>query len=312
MKRIFPQIRPSNHSARLLAHLFVLLLSLGLYSPASQSAEPGSLTSNTGWPDYMFNADYPSLLPWSCCTEFDSLYSDEVRQLCDDEHESCLEVSTDGDMRDSAGLKRDTWYFLGYQWVTIGILYAMPESVSGWSDEQKDGYSMSIWWDNVTHPQIDSDDFYINYILHPYWGAAYFVRARERGYSNKGSFWYSVLLSSAYEFGAEALFEEASIQDLIVTPIGGSLLGMYFMKVRDRIREREMALGHKTTGDKWLWVLTDPLGSLNHQFDKLFGWDTELQLRPYSYVRRHDPATPLESIPWKEDRVYGLEVSLRW
>ncbi|MCP5090847.1 MAG: DUF3943 domain-containing protein [Gammaproteobacteria bacterium] len=216
------------------------------------------------------------------------------------------------DTRDRDGLKRDTWYFAGYQWVTIGILYMAPESVSGWSDEQKSGYSMSIWWDNVTHPQMDSDDFYINYLLHPYWGATYFVRAQERGYGTKGAFWYSVLLSSMYEFGAEALFEEPSIQDLIVTPVFGSLLGRYFMHVRHDIREREEVLGYRATRDKWLWVLTDPLGSLNSQVDRLLGRETQLQIRPYSYSLHRDQSFFLEPNRQDEDVVYGLQVRLQW
>ena len=206
------------------------------------------------------------------------------------------------DPRDSDGLKRDTWYFLGYQWVTIGLLYAAPEGVSGWTEEQKKGYDMSIWWDNVTHPQIDSDDFYLNYILHPYWGASYYVRARERGYGDPQAFWYSALLSTMYEFGAEALFEEPSIQDIFVTPIFGSLLGMYFMDVRNDIRDRDLEFGYRTTGDKWLWVLTDPLGALNEQFDKLTGRDATLRVRPYR-------AAPLN---WDTEPVYGLEFRLEW
>jgi hypothetical protein len=71
------------------------------------------------------------------------------------------------DARDRRGLRRDTWYFVGYQFVAIGILYSMPEDVTGWTDEQKHDYSLSEWWENATHPQMDSDDFYINYILHP-------------------------------------------------------------------------------------------------------------------------------------------------
>jgi hypothetical protein len=116
---------------------------------------------------------------------------------------------------DSEGLWRDTRYFLGYQVAAIGILYAMPESVTGWTDEQKHNYSLSVWWDNVTSPSCDSDDFFINYVTHPYWGAAYYMRAHERGYDRKAAFWYSVLLSTTYEFGVEALFEEPSIQDLV-------------------------------------------------------------------------------------------------
>lgn len=216
------------------------------------------------------------------------------------------------DTRDRDGLKRDTWYFAGYQWVTIGLLYLAPESVSGWSDEQKSGYSMSIWWDNVTHPQMDSDDFYINYLLHPYWGATYFVRAQERGYGAKGAFWYSVLLSSMYEFGAEALFEEPSIQDLIVTPVFGSLLGRYFMHVRHDIREREELLGYRATRDKWLWVLTDPLGSLNSQVDRLLGRETQLQIQPYRYLPHRDQRFFLEPDRRDKDVVYGLQVRLQW
>jgi hypothetical protein len=115
--------------------------------------------------------------------------------------------------RDGAGLWRDTKYFLGYQFGAIAILYAMPESVSGWSSEQKKDYSFSVWWEKTTHPENDSDVFYINYILHPYWGAAYFVRARERGYNNWQSFGYSTLLSSIFEFGIEAMAEEPSKQE---------------------------------------------------------------------------------------------------
>lgn len=219
---------------------------------------------------------------------------------------------TEFNTRDWQGLKRDTWYFLGYQWVTIGVLYAAPEGVSGWTAEQKEGYGMSSWWDNVTHPQMDSDDFYINYLLHPYWGASYFVRARLRGYDAKAAFWYSVLLSSMYGFGAEALFEEPSIQDLVVTPVFGSVLGEYFMRVRDDIHDREDELGYVTTKDKWLWVLTDPLGSLNQQLDKLFGRETQLQIRPISYALRRDDGMPFEPIGRGDDAVYGVEIRLHW
>jgi len=237
-----------------------------------------------------------------------------INGLCQEIEEFDLHLpnQTDADTRDWEGLKRDTWYFLGYQWVTIGLLYVAPESVSSWSTEQKEGYDMSLWWDNVTNVQVDSDKFYINYVLHPYWGASYFVRARERGYDNKAAFWYSVALSTVYEFGAEALFEEPSVQDLIVTPVLGSLLGGYFMRVRGNVREREYELGYRTTKDKWVWVLTDPLGSLNRQFDKLFGKETTLQIQPYRQSARRSPDRPFElSVP-EDDVVYGLQFRVEW
>ena len=215
--------------------------------------------------------------------------------------------------RDGAGLWRDTKYFLGYQFGAIAILYVMPESVSGWSSEQKKDYSFSVWWEKTTHPENDSDVFYINYILHPYWGASYFVRARERGFNNWQSFGYSTLLSTVFEFGIEAMAEEPSKQDLWVTPVIGSMVGMYFMHLRGNVRARDIERGYRSTGDKWIWVLTDPLGALNNQFDKWFGWDTEVELRPYRAQSRADEqgdAGPPGS--WESDYTYGLQLQVRW
>ena len=76
-------------------------------------------------------------------------------------------------------------------------------------------------------PHLDDDKFYLNYMLHPYWGATYYIRGRERRLSRWQSLGYSALLSTLYEFGAEAFFEPVSYQDLIVTPLIGSLLGEY-------------------------------------------------------------------------------------
>jgi len=217
-----------------------------------------------------------------------------------------------GRFRDRAGLWRDTRYFLGYQVVAIGILYLMPESVSGWSAEQKKGYDMSIWWDNTSHPQPDTDDDYINYILHPYWGAAYFVRARERGYDGWESFGYSALLSSLYEFGVEALFENPSTQDLWVTPAVGSILGQYFWHLRGNIRDRDVERGYRSTGDKWLWVLTDPLGTLNQQFDKLLGYKAQVQLRSFRPLSPSTRPLAQQQRFAESDRSYGLELIVRW
>ncbi len=215
--------------------------------------------------------------------------------------------------RDGAGLWRDTKYFFGYQFAAIGILYVMPESVSGWSTQQKKDYSFSVWWENTTHPENDSDVFYINYILHPYWGASYFVRARERGYNNWQSFGYSALLSTLFEFGVEAGAEEPSKQDLWVTPVIGSMVGLYFMHLRDNVRARDAGRGFRSTGDKWIWVLTDPLGSLNQQFDKWFGWDTQVELRPYRMQMDVEQIGETQrKIPEESDYAYGLQLQVRW
>ncbi len=257
--------------------------------------------------------DYMGQGYWQCCKGIDLAMFADLQPLCQSvEEQACIDVRVETDPRDRDGLRHDTGYFIGYQVATIGILYMMPESVSGWSDDQKSNYSMFVWWDNVSHPVWDEDDFFINYVTHPYWGAAYFVRARERGYSSKESFWYSVLLSSAYEFGAEALFEQPSIQDLIVTPVIGSMVGRYFMRVRDDIRERSDSHGYRTTKDKWVWALTDPLGALNRQVDKMFGREVRLHIHPYAQSYLPVGKSPVDNFRMDKDRVVGLQIYVQW
>jgi len=69
-----------------------------------------------------------------------------------------------------------------------------------------------------------------------------------------------VLLSTLFEFGVEAMFEEPSIQDLVVTPVFGSLLGVYFMRLRETVKQRNAGVTNVSTGDKVLMFATDPLG----------------------------------------------------
>lgn len=214
---------------------------------------------------------------------------------------------------DRSGIRRDTYYFLGLQLSIIGVLYLMPESVSGWSNEQKEQHRPAKWWNNVTDPTWDEDDDYINYVLHPYWGAAYYVRARERGYGAREAFWYSFLLSTLYEAGVEALFEPISIQDFFVTPIVGSWLGSYFMDWRNSTERRIAVTGTRRLRDNVLLVATDPLGHAADFFDRRLGRQAELTARPFLIANSAlaaDPFMPRSRA--RLDETYGLRLTLRW
>lgn len=179
---------------------------------------------------------------------------------------------------DWRGIRRDTAYFLGYQFVALAALYIAPESISGWDSEQKHNYSFERWRDNVREPVWDEDRWWINYILHPYWGGAYYIRGRERGLDRLQSFWYSALLSTLFEYGAEALAEPVSAQDLVVTPVAGFLVGEYlFSPLREHIRAKP---GELAWADKAVLFITDPLGVLNAQTDHLLGVKSALQFQP--------------------------------
>ena len=214
---------------------------------------------------------------------------------------------------DTRGLRRDTWYFVGFQFTVIGLLYIAPENVSGWTDEQKSDYSLKKWWDNVRSPTIDSDDAYLNYVLHPYWGGAYYVRAKERGFSDEQAFMYSTFLSALYEFGAEALFEQPSIQDLVITPVVGSAVGYYFMRVRENIARREFETGRLRTRDRWTLALTDPLGTINRQLDRWFGWEeSAVSVYPYYVTREYDREAAGPGTDAATETEFGLRFRIAW
>ncbi len=218
---------------------------------------------------------------------------------------------------DFEGLTKDTAYFFGYQFFIVGVLYVMPESVSSWSDEQKEEYTFEKWKDNVTHPRWDPDEWYINYILHPYWGMTYYFRGRERGLTRSGAFWYSFTLSSIYEFGLEAMFEPVSIQDIIFTPGLGSLLGIYVEDYRREIKSHREFSGW----DKTVLIATDPLGSLNTVVDGWFGVGVDSEMEFQAFYR--SPAiTETERLSLydpnerRQDRVVsdylGVQLKLQW
>jgi len=176
---------------------------------------------------------------------------------------------------DWAGIGRDTAFFFGYQVVSVAILYVLPGDFNRW---QSKDVSFDNWWDNVTRPPVwDSDPWGTNYVSHPYWGATYYIRARERGFGKLASFGYSALLSTLYEYGPEAFFERPSAQDLMVTPILGSLVGAFvFEPIRDWIKAKPEFRWY----DQALLIATDPLGTLDSVIERMLGIKSEILLRP--------------------------------
>ena len=173
------------------------------------------------------------------------------------------------------GIWRDTAILAGAQVGAAAVLFALPESVSKWTSEDKKS-TFRDYADNFTKPGFDRDEFYINYVLHPYWGATYYIRGRERGLDQASSFVFSALISAMYEFGIECFFEKPSIQDLIVTPVVGSLVGAYlFEPWRESIKSKQ-ELGWY---DHVALVVTDPIGVLSLGLEKMLGLKTTVTMR---------------------------------
>lgn len=108
------------------------------------------------------------------------------------------------------------------------FLLLMPDNITNWHKQDKFKLNVMLiqYKKSFTKPPVfDTDLWYINYLGHPYQGSFYFNSIRSRG----GTFWESALFnlgqSTIWEYVWEGGLEQPSIQDLIVTPIFGSLVG---------------------------------------------------------------------------------------
>lgn len=194
---------------------------------------------------------------------------------------------------------------------TVGLIWAMPESVSKWdkNDVTKAGF-FNKYKQNVTNPPVwDKDDFVVNYVGHPISGAAYYTVARNSGLTKMESFGYSVLMSTFFwEYGFEAFAEKPSIQDLIITPVIGSIMGEVFYQWANKIKNNDgRVLGSKKIGKVALFVL-NPAQELSQSLNKVLGSkviqnaQTELVI---SRKRSIDPTLP-------PSNYIGLQLKFQW
>ncbi|UTV28661.1 DUF3943 domain-containing protein [Photobacterium atrarenae] len=177
-------------------------------------------------------------------------------------------------------LKAQSYTILGLSVATAGLMTLLPDSVTHW-----EGADLSLnhlgrqWWDNVSAgPTWDQDDHILNYVMHPYFGGVYYTTARHAGYDEWDSFLYSAALSTFYwEYGIEALAEQPSIQDLIVTPIFGAAVGEWMLLTEAEILANDGQVMHsRFLGDVSLFLL-NPVGHIHHWVNRW--WDHGVHVR---------------------------------
>ncbi|MFV0346350.1 MAG: DUF3943 domain-containing protein [Bacteroidales bacterium] len=158
---------------------------------------------------------------------------------------------------------------IGASIVSFGILYALPETFTKWDKENMTFNTLtSDWWDNVkAGPVIDEDNLFLNWIMHPYFGGVYYMTARSAGHKWYTSAVHSALVSTFFwEYGIEAFAEIPSIQDLIITPVLGSVVGEAFFSAKKSIKRNNYYL----LGSRWLGKFTlfliDPLNEIQDCF----------------------------------------------
>lgn len=135
--------------------------------------------------------------------------------------------------------------------VALVVLENLPEDATNWNREElSDVAPLKRWGNHVKEvAHWDGDNPIFNYILHPYGGAAYFMSARSVGFNFWESALYGFCISTFFwEYGIEAFMEIPSIQDLIITPVAGAVLGESFYKWKRRI----VADGYEVLGSRAL------------------------------------------------------------
>ncbi|MBI3543161.1 MAG: DUF3943 domain-containing protein [Deltaproteobacteria bacterium] len=160
------------------------------------------------------------------------------------------------------GIQRKLWVvtaeLLGAQIVTLAILSTLPPESTGWGK----GSLKNIYDHAVQGPHFDTDPPYWNFTAHPFVGSEYYLLARNRNASWWQSLLYSAAMSAFWEYVTEGYFERPSIQDLIITPVAGAVLGEL------RYQAKEALVDPKTGKADKLWkkiliVVLDPINALS-------------------------------------------------
>ncbi len=150
---------------------------------------------------------------------------------------------------------------------TMGVLYLLPGDFTGWDKAELKGIG-SKYKNNLTNRGVvwDPDNIFFNFVAHPYVGAVYYIAARKSGYDEFHSFLYSFAMSSFFwEMGIEGFAEAPSIQDIIITPGIGSILGEFMLGVENKILLNDGKVGNSKFIGKTTLMLIDPIGTLANQ-----------------------------------------------
>jgi len=178
----------------------------------------------------------------------------------------------------------DTAYLQLTLITAIGVLAALPESISKWDLSALEDQSLSERWkENVNAgPVWDEDDFFINYVGHPVSGAWYYTMARNDGLEPWDSFMYSFFISTfVWEYGYEAFAEIPSIQDLFSTPVIGSMMGEYFYYLQGVLdKNNGLVFDSKYLGNLSYFFI-DPFGNIAKGIGNFLNLSVTMRFQTY-------------------------------
>jgi hypothetical protein len=113
----------------------------------------------------------------------------------------------------------------GTELFCMGVLMAMPKEVTKWQPGFLNDAMKNIKTAFTTMPVNDQDSWGFNFVGHPIAGSLYYNSIRSQDATILQSFLFSFAQSAFWEYIIEGSAEQPSVQDLIVTPVFGTLLG---------------------------------------------------------------------------------------
>jgi hypothetical protein len=122
-------------------------------------------------------------------------------------------------------MKRAVIFIGGTELICMGILMAMPKEVTKWQPGFLNDAKKNLKQAFTTPPVNDKDNWKFNYVGHPIAGSLYYNSIRSQNATIFQSFVFSFAQSAIWEYLIEGMAEQPSLQDLIITPIFGTLLG---------------------------------------------------------------------------------------
>ena len=213
---------------------------------------------------------------------------------------------------EARALTEDTLYTQVALITAVGVLVVLPESISKWDLEELQKKSLGERWTEhvTTKPLWDEDEWAINYIGHPVFGAIYYAMARNDGMDIFESALFSTVMSTFFwEYGYESFAEIPSIQDLIFTPLFGAFLGEGMHVLEGKLDENEGVIwGSKGLGSfSYFWL--DPMGNIAQGLSETLNIYVTMEFATFSRYDDHsqfrysnDQADPERF----QDRDYGF------
>ena len=175
--------------------------------------------------------------------------------------------------------KRRPWHAVG-QVLGINVLYNVVNLVIK-PEEEKIYFRVypKIWWNNISYGfEWDDNTFQVNQFGHPYQGNNYFNAGRANGLS----FWESAPLAALGSLTWEYLGErhEPSLNDLVMTTMGGISLGEMFHRTAWLIRDPRLT-GRSRLTREIIATVFDPITGANRFISGDAGKVTE---KPAEYI----------------------------